>query len=454
VWHSINLSPSITVPSCLVLSRVVLIPMPSLTRIGIVGGGLGGLALAQHLKLLAPTIAVTVFERDTDQQSRSQGYYIGLNDEGVAALADVQRAVPELDHVLSDNINRTLRLEILNAALSSLLRVSLNKDSKSALVNRWALRQALTTGVDIQWAKRLVRYTEDAEHVHLSFDDGSSETVDFAVGCDGSRSQMRSTRSPGLQVDNVGIANIGGTVDISALPPTCRRLLDVVPGSLTRVLGLDGHSLLAFLYRPTASTPARLLWSVSWPVDSETHERVRQLMPALDSGSSSTSSVNQQQQEQEQQETCQRVCAYISQVSRTKFTDAVADTVAATPSDAMFPVAIVRAANNDNPDPLPEVTRVTLLGDALHPMTTHAGLGANTAFVDAHRLANALVGSDWRARVADYQADAYKRGYQAVRKSRSSTSMIHARGSAAVFRNVVVWLMGCILAVVTLIRGY
>ncbi len=53
---------------------------------------------------------------------------------------------------------------------------------------------------------------------------------------------------------------------------------------------------------------------------------------------------------------------------------------------------------------------MTLLGDAAHAMTTHRGLGANTAFQDAVDLAKALKSDNWHSTLTNYESVMINRG--------------------------------------------
>jgi hypothetical protein len=71
-------------------------------RVIIVGGGLGGLALA-HLLRASSTITAVVYERDMVPDARGQGYYIGLQDAGLVLVRNkLLKWAPSLAGVLED----------------------------------------------------------------------------------------------------------------------------------------------------------------------------------------------------------------------------------------------------------------------------------------------------------------------------------------------------------------
>src|SRR3989338_5743266 len=74
--------------------------------------------------------------------------------------------------------------------------------------------------------------------------------------------------------------------------------------------------------------------------------------------------------------------------------------------------------------------RVTLLGDAMHAMTTHRGLGANTAFLDAVDLTEALVSVHTLTSSLSHAIDRYhrlasSRGAKNISESLHSSRTLH-----------------------------
>eukprot|EP01032_Pedospumella_encystans_P018969 gene18969-21579_t len=141
-----------------------------LKQISVIGGGLGGLAFAQGMRLLAG-YQVVVYERDTSPSHRSQGYQIGLNSDGLGALNVLSLpGFPELIHE-----NPLYGFMMTDDQLEGLVRFPVQKvgtqPTKMSLVNRFRLRDILATGITIQWDKRFVKYVETPDGVVAHFED-------------------------------------------------------------------------------------------------------------------------------------------------------------------------------------------------------------------------------------------------------------------------------------------
>ena len=86
-------------------------------------------------------------------------------------------------------------------------------------------------------------------------------------------------------------------------------------------------------------------------------------------------------------------------------------------------------------------------------MTTHKGLGANTAFVDAQKLKKSLQSMNWREALSKYEDDMAIRGFAAVKESLQSTLTLHSSGWKASARDWFVWTIGCVLWAKTKVFG-
>lgn len=487
-----------------------------LRRIGIVGGGIGGLALAQFLKLSpsARHLDVTVFERDAAACSRQQGYYLGLQNMGLSALAPITASLPNLQRALGDPANAADCFVMTDAGLNELMEA---RQPGGVFVDRVELRDALTGGgINIQWDKQVASYSESAGGVRIAFADGSHTDVDFLVGCDGAHSAVRRQYAPKLLYEELPFTNVAGVVPFDSISP---RLQALVARGLVRALGPDGHTLLMFRFQQrahgtrdltdsgdattsaksatggaapslslgtrapaaaagtTATTPAAApggttgtsshtiaLWVLSHPgVRSDWETRYAAGNEAVTDEYSASSHQRLALRE-----------AY-DERARARFHPDVADAIRATPPDTLFgprqiysvqphtlgslmdsPTSAATGTNNDTTTGTASGTvagtsstsahsRVVLMGDAAHGTTTHRGLGANTALVDAAQLAAALQAPDWCASVRVFEADMVKRAAGVVRESLQSTRMIHAVGWRAAVRPPILKVVGAML---------
>jgi 2-polyprenyl-6-methoxyphenol hydroxylase-like FAD-dependent oxidoreductase len=199
-------------------------------RIGIAGGGLGGLTLARILHRHG--IDAVVYEREASRSARSQGGMLDLHPEsGQRALADAgldgrfrSAARPEgEEHRILDPAGRTLvhhkpqpgsfsgRPEIDRRALRDLLLDSLPGDA-------------------VVWGHRLVAATpRSGGGWGLTFDGGHRAECDILIGADGARSVVRSLLTD-VQLSYVGTLVELNISDVDRRHPDLAEL--VGPGNL------------------------------------------------------------------------------------------------------------------------------------------------------------------------------------------------------------------------------
>jgi 2-polyprenyl-6-methoxyphenol hydroxylase-like FAD-dependent oxidoreductase len=158
----------------------------------IAGAGMSGLTLAHQLK--QSNISFSIFERDPTNDARNQGWALSLFG---SALSGLEASMPaELGPV--DQTSHLLPLDlqaqfVFYDITRPEVRVGVNSDETGKIIraNRQRLRDWLLQGIDVQFGKRLVKVEESEDKVTVHFDDGTSETGDFLVGAEGTRSVVR-----------------------------------------------------------------------------------------------------------------------------------------------------------------------------------------------------------------------------------------------------------------------
>src|SRR3954463_15128240 len=113
-------------------------------RIAVIGGGLGGLALARRLK--ARGLDVCVYERDAGPDARAQGHRISLNALGRAAL----EGLVDIEKIRVRDVGTQFTF-----ATASMKRLLTMTDADAVTVRRPALRSQLLEGLHVEWGHRL-----------------------------------------------------------------------------------------------------------------------------------------------------------------------------------------------------------------------------------------------------------------------------------------------------------
>ncbi|KAI9324714.1 hypothetical protein DFJ73DRAFT_871645 [Zopfochytrium polystomum] len=433
--------------------------------IAIIGGGIGGLALAHGLmrdarRGIHHDLRVQVYERDTTASSRGQGYLLGLNPDGVRSLLACCDGEPDV-------------LESLGALFGpeSVQGFAMCDQNFGTLL---ATPPATSTCAGIYYGKKFDSYElldagegdggEGEPHVRIRFTDGSTAEADILVGADGARSRTRPLRCPGLRLAPVGVMNLAGHVPFdtstAAAATAFPKIHAAVFGSgqlprrppfLVRAYSPAGVAALLLPFKDdrgnmnlivamTFAAPAR---------DADAYMAAAGLDPAA----------------ADLRQRVKDVC--VAKAAEAGFARELVALLESMPATNVFDKfrndlhAVVPMDRNPFAEGDPRsFGRVTLIGDALHAMTTHRGLGANTALMDATDLTDCVLATVAKLRgasqfdiakaVTEVEPAIVKRGFANVRASTQATEMICKTGWAATVRNA----MLRVIAVVAWICGY
>ena len=181
---------------------------PQKIHVMIIGGGIGGLCLAQGLRRAG--MPVTVYERSEARTDWLQGYRIHINPHGSRALHD---SLPPaawqrfLDSVSANGGGFGFATEQLDDLLrfsgSEILPDAGPADGHYG-ASRISLREVLLSDLDdvVRLGKTFERYEIGADGlVTAHFSDGTSATADVLIGADGANSRVRRQLLPHARAD-------------------------------------------------------------------------------------------------------------------------------------------------------------------------------------------------------------------------------------------------------------
>ncbi|KAI1407932.1 putative monooxygenase [Hypoxylon sp. FL1857] len=369
-------------------------------RVLIAGAGLSGLTLAQSLR--KQNIPFEIFERDTDPISRASGWAIGLHSVLDDLLSDVPQDMPPF----KDSVDHLVPLD-LEAQIGFFFRGQRQvvQDTPGKLIvraNRFRFREWLSNQIPIQWGKKVIDVVDAGDEVRVHFADGTTAVGDILVGADGVNSVVREhiLQRPNKEtLRAVPAAIISGETNFSG--GEFERQLSLAHSCyVVSSPGTPGYFLFVGLRQVTPDgNSGEYYWHLfidDGVIEKEDHWlRSASQAEKLDYAMKLTSALEP------------------------KFTEVIR----ATPPSGVLaqPLNIRDGEIEDLP-----VGRITLLGDAIHPMTPFRGEGGVHALRDALNLGKALgrLNSNDRneieALLGPYQGEALERGIAATRASRNA----------------------------------
>jgi 2-polyprenyl-6-methoxyphenol hydroxylase-like FAD-dependent oxidoreductase len=365
----------------------------------VIGGGLGGLCLAQGLRRAG--IDVAVYERDGSPDARDQGYRVHIDARGERALRACLPPAAYERH-LATRGQASLGLTVYRAVDGELVEAFARRfpegDSDDFVtaghaVDRLTLREALLTGLEgaVHFGKELMRYELLAGGgVRAHFADGTSATGDVLVGADGVGSRVRRQYLPRAEVVDTGTRWLGGKTPLDA------ELRSLLPAGLAETFGMapgvGGTSMFGLVELPAEPY---VFWGVLARRDQlEVPDDELLALPGAD--------------------LCRLTLALES-----SWPPALRTLVERCLPEHAFVLRIRCAVPFERWQP----TSVTLLGDAIHVMPPR-GSGANSALWDASLLCRGLVSAARGERplasaIGDYEAEMVRHGFDAIRAAQT-----------------------------------
>ncbi|GKZ00375.1 hypothetical protein MPSEU_000990500 [Mayamaea pseudoterrestris] len=336
--------------------------------IAIIGGGLAGLALATACR--HRNIPCRVYERDSHFSDRTQGYGLTLQQAskaligfGIESLANGIVSTKHIVHKTDGTIIGEWGFRQWGRS-----EAKQNRDPKRQNVHiaRQALRRELLQAAGsvngVEWNHKLVSFKEEKDHVSLKFQVGNhlvEERADLLVGADGIRSVVRNRwiGDASTPLQYLGCMVLLGICSLHDLDETVQQS-DLLDGA-TVFQTANGETRIYMM----PYSKREYMWQLSFPMEEVVAMELGGRGPAV--------------LKQEALTRCQSWHQPIPQI------------IEATP-DALvsgYPVYDRSLLTSDKMD---LSGRVTLIGDACHPMSPFKGQGANQAMLDALQLARAL----------------------------------------------------------------
>ncbi|TXD48232.1 FAD-dependent oxidoreductase [Polaribacter sp. IC073] len=380
-------------------------------HIAIIGGGIGGVALA--IACLHRGIPFTLYERDKSFNTRSQGYGLTLQQASKAmaslGINSLEAGITSTRHVV-----HTIDGKIIGEwGIRKWGRPTTKTSPKRTNIHiarqslRLALLEQLGGDAAVKWGHQLLSFN-DADDGTLQLEFKVNNEIKFAkadlvVGADGIRSTVRKlligeNKTP---LSYLGCIVILGICPLKNLENVETPLLD----SATVFQTANGHERIYMMPYDSEN----IMWQLSFPISEKEARKLNiQGVKALKEEA----------------------------IKRTQWHDPIPQIVAATIETKIsgYPVYDRELLT---PELFEKAIKTTLIGDAAHPMSPFKGQGANQALLDALALALEIskkcnASSQWKkigirkSVLTAFESEMIKRSASKVKSSAEAAQLLHS----------------------------
>jgi 2-polyprenyl-6-methoxyphenol hydroxylase-like FAD-dependent oxidoreductase len=390
--------------------------------VAIIGGGPGGLALAQGL--LKHGFSVAIFEKDRARTDYVQGFRLRLRQRGIDALTQnlpshlLEAFFATLGRAPSENLMLDENFEPRTGEAWRDTTAAADDTHPEKSVSRITLRQILLAGLgDALQLKTFIRYDEQPDgSVVAHFEDGSYVHAGILVGADGVASRVRKQLLPHATFSDTGVRRLAGklTIERAAALGISPKLTDfnamirprhgqslmvtshrVDPEAYRRygLIGQDDETHRGIDGFHFNNTTSYVWWNTAYPTDALGSDDA---LAGMDGA--------------------QLLETLVGKIAH--WHSAILDLIRFTDPST---VALLKVRTSVPVDPWP-TRHVTLLGDAIHAMTYFRALGGNTAIHDSGILVRELAAAKRGDKalldaLRDYETQMLEHGTEAVRSS-------------------------------------